>query len=313
MRNTVQRLGIDLIVPVSEEIFYLAQMADELAPAHLFAPSFDQLRRLHSKWDVLAMARNCAVGLPSTMRVTSLTALHAALKEMPDGVLKPEFSRGAYAARFAPHLDIDALDVSPARPWLLQERLHGQEISTYCVARRGKVLACAAYQPCWRVAHGASLYFRPVSAPAAARFVTEFVRSNDLSGQLSFDLMRSDDGSVALIECNPRATSGVHLFASAQELGRVFLDDDAAVALAGNRAKAAKLAVALLHVIPATQAGQLGALWAELRLAQDSSFLLTDPMPFLALYASALEILVRSRSWPVSAQHAYTYDLEWNG
>jgi hypothetical protein len=319
MRRTVQRLRIDMIIPVSEEIFYLAQIADELAPASLFAPSFTDLRRLHSKWEVLSMARGCAIRIPETVRATSMAALHAGLMEMPGGVLKPEFSRGAYEARFAPHRGLEALDISPGCPWLIQEALVGKEISTFSIARRGKVLAHATYEPCWRVARGASLYFRPIKVACAERFVSEFVERHGLSGQLSFDLMLDDSGSVALIECNPRTTSGVHLFARPEELGRAFLAGDAQVGPAapatnaGDKAKAAKLAIALLHGAAALRAGQAGLLYADLRTAQDSSFLLRDPLPLLALYASSLEILLRSRSWQVDARHAYTFDLEWNG
>jgi hypothetical protein len=313
MRQTVQRLGIDLIVPASEEIFYLAQIADELTPARLFAPSFVDLRRLHSKWEILAMASGCAIRIPQTIRATTNAMLRAGLKEMPESVLKPEFSRGAYEARFAPHNDRDTLDISPDNPWLIQEMLRGREISTFSVARKGKVLAHAAYEPRWRVAHGASLYFRPLDAPAAERFVTGFVEKHGLSGQISFDLMVDDDGTVALIECNPRTTSGVHLFANPEELGRAILADDTIAANVSDKAKAAKLAIALLHGASAFRAGKFRSLCADLRAAKDSSFLMRDPLPLLSLYASSVEILLRSRSWRVDARHAYTFDLEWNG
>ena len=311
--QAVERLRIDLIVPVSEEIFHLAQFADELGPVQLFAPSFAQLRRLHSKWEVLAMAEGCPVRLPRTIRTTSSVELHAGIEEIPDGVLKPEFSRGAYHARFAPHAGLKTLAVSPANPWLIQEKLAGREISTFSVARKGELLAHASYEPRWRVAHGASLYFRPLDAPSATRFVAEFVAKHALTGQLSFDLMMSDDGSIALIECNPRTTSGVHLFAKPEELGRTFFADDAGYPQAGNEAKAAKLAIALLHGVPALRMGQTRALSRDLRAARDSSFLMRDPLPLLSLYVSSLEILLRSRSWQVRADHAYTFDLEWNG
>jgi hypothetical protein len=313
VRQVVERLQIDLIVPASEEIFHLAQIVEDLAPATLFAPSFSQLRRLHSKWEILAMAQDCEVRSPATWRATSQAALHAGLDAIPGGVLKPEFSREAYHARFAPHTGLDALDVSPSTPWLIQEKLSGKEISTFSVVRNGRLVAHASYEPRWRVAQGASLYFHPVVSPAAERFVAQFAAKHELTGQLSFDLMQEVDGTLALIECNPRTTSGVHLFDNGIGLGRAFFDDDAGLPQASISAKAAKLAVALLHGLQVLKAGQFRTLREDLRAARDSSFLLRDPLPLLSLYAGSLEIFLRCRGWQVPASQAYTFDLEWNG
>lgn len=118
------------------------------------------------------------------------------------------------------------------------------------------------------------------------------------------------DGSLALMECNPRPTSGAHLFP--ERFGKLFFGGSVDPEPAA-RPRAAKLAVLLLHFFPSLLKGRLISLIEDLVLARDSVFSWRDPLPALALQLSALEILWRSRRWPVPARHAYTWDLEWNG
>ena len=44
------------------------------------------------------------------------------------------------------------------------------------------------------------------------------------TGQLAFDFIETPDGRLAAIECNPRATSGIHLFGSTTRLANVLAD-----------------------------------------------------------------------------------------
>ncbi|MGZ3652934.1 MAG: hypothetical protein ACXWSC_17265, partial [Bdellovibrionota bacterium] len=65
--RAVDRLRIGLVVPVSEEIFFLAPLRQELEQrgARLFAPPLELLRRLHSKWEVREAAEGCGFYLPT--------------------------------------------------------------------------------------------------------------------------------------------------------------------------------------------------------------------------------------------------------
>lgn len=299
--------GITLVVPVSEEIFYLARMERELAPAKLLAPPLAMLRELHSKLGALRLAEGCGIRIPKTLKAENAQELSAAAAKLPGAVLKPEFSRGAYELGASPR-------PSKERPWLVQERLAGRELSLFCVAEGGRLLAHACYEPLYRFGSGASLYFRPVESEPAAAFARVFAAKHALSAQLSFDLMENVDGSLSLIECNPRPTSGAHLMPAGW--GKAYRGQEIhspPAPPAPPRARAAKLAVLLLHFLPALRQGKLLALLARLLAARDSTFRWHDPLPALALQLSALEILWRSRRWPVPAGQAFTWDLEWNG
>jgi len=311
--DIVNKFKFDLIVPVSEEIFFLAQINEELLPAILVAPPVHLLRRLHSKLDVLDMAKECGIRVPHTLKATSSGELFKALEQIPDGIVKPEYSRGAYEIKFPPHQDITLGEVSEFRPLLVQERLEGREISTYCVAFNGCVLAQSVYEPLYRVGKGASLYFRPIDSSAADSFVAEFVRKHSLSGQLSFDIMEERDGSIALIECNPRATSGVHLLALENHWGGVFWGDRLSNGQKRTRPCAAKLAVMFLHTLPAIRERRVRKFISDIVVARDSIFSARDPLPILGSYLCLLEIMWRSRSWSAKGVRAFTHDIEWNG
>jgi hypothetical protein len=309
--HQVRRLGITQIVPVSEEVFFLAAMRRELGPhATLFAPPLDCLRRLHSKWSVLELARDCGARIPDTHRAENSADLRELLRAHPDYLAKPEYSRGAYHARFAPH----AADWNPPPatfPWLVQERIAGREISTAAIVSEGSVLVQVSYLPRYRAGAGASLYFEPVASPAAEWFVAEFAARHTLTGHLGFDFIESN-GELTLLECNPRATSGVHLFPAHARWGSAY---QGMKIESPERAEArcSKLGVLATHSSSAIAGRRFRALREDLARARDSCFQRADPLPALALPLSGLEIALRSLAWPVKTRHAYTYDLEWNG
>jgi hypothetical protein len=276
----------------------------------LFAPAIAELRALHSKWTVLERAADCGVKIPWTRRAETPAQLRELLAAHPDCVAKAEFSRGAYLTRFPPHAP--GQEPPPGSfPWLVQERVTGREISTLAIAHEGRVLVQATYLPRYRVGAGASLYFDPLKSAAAEDFVQRFVTRHAVTGHIAFDFMETD-GELTLLECNPRATSGVHLFPADRPWasaywGMSFTQSD------GSTPGCSKTGVLAAHGLSALRHGEFGKLRADLRRARDTCFRRGDPWPALALPLSGLEIAWRSLAWPVKTRHAYTYDLEWNG
>jgi len=70
---------------------------------------------------------------------------------------------------------------------------------------------------------GASMSSLSVDDLEITRFVTEFVEKINYTGQISFDFIRSKE-RLYVIECNPRATSGIHLFECSPGLAKAFLE-----------------------------------------------------------------------------------------
>jgi len=99
--------------------------------------------------------------------------------------------------------------------WVAQRYAGSELLCTYAVAHEGRLLAHAAYRAP-QTASGASVCFRSDADPQAREWVELFVQRTGFSGQIAFDFIRTQDGSLLPIECNPRATSGVHLLLAPQ-------------------------------------------------------------------------------------------------
>jgi hypothetical protein len=212
----------DLIVPLCEEVFHLA----EISGLPLFAPGRDTLLRLHSKFDFNQWVRRLGLDAPATQRVGPKDTDRA-----ETSVFKPEFSRfGARClVRPAPEL-VAELSHEAANPWLRQDYIAGDDLCFHAIARAGRVRAFAAYRSDWRTTGGASYYFEPL-APALSQRLLDIaetlVAAGRLTGQIACDIRHDADGRLWLIECNPRGTSGLHLLAhSPRALGDAFLYDD---------------------------------------------------------------------------------------
>ena len=57
---------------------------------------------------------------------------------------------------------------------------------------------------------------------AARAWVETFVAREGYTGQIAFDFIETEAGVMYALECNPRATSGVHLLAAHPEFAAAF-------------------------------------------------------------------------------------------
>ena len=210
--------AIDLLVPTCEEVFYLAHGRAQMpASTRVACMELPLLRQLHSKWAFLGLAASTGMRVPASQRVHDIDQARQWAGSRPL-VLKPEFSRFGVQVRLyrdglpanAPALD--------GRPWVAQALLAGQEICSYAVAERGRLLAHAAYRPGWRMARSASYYFDAVDNADILTQTRALVAALDYSGQIAFDWIVDAEGRATVIECNPRGTSAIHLFAGSDAL-----------------------------------------------------------------------------------------------
>ena len=213
IRAAIRTHAIDLVVPTCEEVFYLSRYRDLLpADVRVLADDFDTLRTLHSKWRFIEAAQGCGADVPDSHRVASLAEARAWAEADPV-VLKPEYSRFGVHVRIYPEgLPKQAKELDVAGAWVAQRYHSGVELCSYGIADCGRLLAHAVYRPSYRIQRSSSYYFEPHSSGKIRSFVSSFVRKMNFTGQISFDWIQGEDGEVVVIECNPRATSGLHLF-----------------------------------------------------------------------------------------------------
>ena len=217
--SVIARERIDLLLPTCEEVFFVSRVRSRLpAACNVFAPAFEQMRGLHSKWSFLSLARECGIDAPESALVRDIDTA----REWTGGravVLKPEFSRfGVHVRTYPNGIPAEAPALVPSGPWVVQAYRQGTEISSYGIAANGRLSAHVAYRPSYRLAGSSSYYFDPIEAPRIASLVERFVARLGFSGQIAFDWIESADGTLSVLECNPRAVSGVHLFGASDDL-----------------------------------------------------------------------------------------------
>lgn len=188
-----------------------------------------------------------------------------------------------------------------------QDFITGQGVCNYVICEHGKVLAHAAYRPRYLLNDSASTYFEPLSDQRLDEFVTKFAEQNAYHGQAAFDFI--DDGNdLWLLECNPRATSGLHLLRE-----DLIFDGVGRLQQRKHNAPSKPLRVGatlpLLFGYRAWKEGKWTALWQDFRRADD---VIAD-LPFYAQWLALGEMMWRSIRHHKPLTSASTFDIEFDG
>lgn len=313
--RVVAQHDIDLLLPTCEEVFYVSRYRS-LFPRELAVATdhFDKLTALHSKLEFMRLAAGCGAKVPESSSVSTLSEAREWARGRPV-VLKPEFSRfGVYVRIYPRGIPADARELAHHDRWLVQEFCAGEELCSYSVAVAGRLTAHIAYRPLYRLSRSSSYYFDPVPAPAIRAFVEQFVRKTSYTGQISFDWIRCADGELAVLECNPRAISGVHLFAATDALPAAFMGGSAEI-VEPSRAPARMIATLMLTAGLATsmRTGRLSQWRQDYLRARDVITQPGDAWPLLGTIADFGLHAVRACRNRCSLREAATRDIEWDG
>lgn len=102
---------------------------------------------------------------------------------------------------------VNSLPISKDNPWIMQEFITGQEYCTHTTVRDGVLrLHCCSESSAFQV------NYEDVENPQILQWVSHFVKELNLTGQISFDFIEQEDGTVYAIECNPRVHSAITMF-----------------------------------------------------------------------------------------------------
>ncbi|WP_377506863.1 hypothetical protein [Octadecabacter sp. R77987] len=307
LRDLIAQEGIKLVIPTCEEVFYLAQIWEQM-PCPLFAPPMDRLRDAHDKYTFVRQAAAKGLDVPDTHLIRSRDELVALRDVAGDFVFKPVWSRFASQVLIRPKARaLDAITPTPAAPWVAQAFVSGQEICAYAAAVDGKLTALSQYTTPYRAGQGAGIYLRPVDDPAVRNFVQTYVAKTGWHGQISFDFIRTADGMALPLECNPRATSGVHFFRDPK--GFLGAMDGIPIAPDVTSSQTLPLAMWVYGLRP----GTLRHFWRDLRAADNFLAWKGDPAPSRGQWRAFAEIIAIALRDRISLQAASTRDIEWNG
>lgn len=216
--NSVKKLvidkKIDWIIPTCEEVFYLAWGASELQKhCQLLISDFSLLEELHHKYHFAKLTCDWHLQAPTSYLITNTSQIDSIFATHNEWVLKPVFSRFATHTLIKPSIaELKKIVINENSPWVMQHFIQGKEHCSYSLINNGEVISHACYHPKYRVGKGSGIYFDVTQPPEIQEFVKTFAQKTHYHGQVAFDFIEATNGKFYVLECNPRATSGIHLF-----------------------------------------------------------------------------------------------------
>jgi len=313
----VREISIDVLIPTCEEVFYVARGLEALrVSCAVWCDTLSNLHLLHNKYTFNREVRALCLPAPHTQLAETLEGVRAYAGSFPV-VLKPAYSRFASQARIlrsASELP-SALAISPAQPWLLQEFIDGNELCTYSVCWEGELLSHSTYSHEFTAGRGAGISFEAVDHPRLREWVRAFARARKYTGQLSFDFIETSGGVLHPLECNPRATSGAHLFLPEDRLDQVFLRERGRKTLEPAPGRRAMILLAMLSYGLAGIKGRakLAAWWRAVCSSREVIYQWADPLPAFYQFVGLYQFWRGSLREKKSIMEMSTHDIEWNG
>lgn len=313
LARTITDQAIDLLLPTCEESFYLANYLPKLkALCRIAVMNFATLRQLHHKGEFATLTQGWPVTTPPTEMLSSIEQLERFSTTSTDWVFKPAFSRFAAYLLIRPSAEqLRQIRPTPEQPWIAQRFVAGQEHCSYSLLHEGRMTAHACYQPRYRVGQGAGIYFEPSDPVPIRNFVRHFGQATGYTGQVGFDFIEQPNGQFHVLECNPRATSGIHLFHDQPHgLVNALLGSGSGVLTPTQAPRMVALAMLLFA---ASRHGLSPTFWHDFLRAKDVIVKLGDLGPLFAQLPGVAEIAGKALQLRCSLLAATTADIEWDG
>jgi hypothetical protein len=314
MRGLLDRLAPTAVIPTCEEVFHLSALAEADGWSNrLIAPPMDRLMRLHHKGQFADLCQTLGLSVPNSTTATDADAL---MTQASRGqvVAKPAWSRFGSRTLIEPTPQQLALvSPSPDQPWIVQDRVRGEEVSLYATAHEGRLSAFCAYRSDWRTRGGAAYVLEPLTGAVLGRLrkMASTLASFVGTGQFGCDAIVGATGKPWLIECNPRATSGVHLFGRSAEFGRALLGCGIADPASDDWRNGVMLDS--FGVAEALRTRHLSKWRTGRGRSRDIVSAPGDPLPPLGALMDAAGFGLRALASGRGLAEAMTADIEWNG
>ncbi|WNS75026.1 ATP-grasp domain-containing protein [Bacillus sp. DTU_2020_1000418_1_SI_GHA_SEK_038] len=301
----IQENKIGLLIPTCEESFYISKYKDAISPyCEVLVGDFAQMLLLHNKFDFIEYVNALGFKAPKTVKCS-------ANKEMPDGelVLKRVYSRFSDHVVF---LHKDAFNPSLFdSSWIAQEKIDGVQYCSYGIARDGKLLAHSVYETTFTAGIGATIAFSYCERKDIEHFVRTVVSDLKFTGQISFDFIVNYEDVAIPIECNPRATSGLHLFD--HQAAECFFDDTENTLYPDLETKMAICLALLAYGFDNWKRGRGFMNWLKTLLTyRDITWSLQDLTPFFFQFYSMYALWQESKTNGTTMIQQSTSDISWD-
>ena len=185
---------------------------------------------------------------------------------------------------------VHGLPISAAKPWIMQEFITGQEYCTHSTVRDGEIrLHCCCKSSAFQV------NYENIEHPQIQEWIQHFVRELKLTGQVSFDFIQAEDGTIHAIECNPRTHSAITMFYNHPDVAEAYLGQTPfshPIQPLSTSKPTYWLYHELWRLITARSLTQLQTRLTILRQGKDAIFQVNDPLPFLMVHHWHIPLLL---------------------
>jgi hypothetical protein len=296
-------LVVDMVIPNCEDIFFLSKLKDlTFSKVLFFMPDTELLFTLHHKFEFFSLL-NSHIKIPESRLIKSKEEIRLNEKT----VLKPVYSRfGRDVIRDVNSNSIKNIEITSENPWVQQKFIHGTAICNYAICEYGEVVSHVVYKPMYLLNHAASTYFEYYEDTRCEAFITEFAKVNNYHGQVAFDFI--DDGSnLYVLECNPRATSGLHLLSSS-----ITIKSDGKLSKESEILKRSYRVGVSLYVLFGFKA-LLNGKFLKLHYNHKKAKNALVGLPFYSQFISLYEMIKRAIIYKKPITSASTFDIEYDG
>ena len=313
LKTIITENKIDLLIPACEEVYYVSMGRAQL-PCKVFVEPIEKLNPIHNKWTFLLKAIEYDLSVPETIFIANQDDLLHAFAQWRGLVIKKIYSRCASRTLILPTLKQALSTLTYESPWIAQSYMEGTQICTYSVVHSGHITAHTAYRSDFTAGEGAPIAFQHIDHHATFNWVKTFVEADQFTGQIAFDFMVTPDGQVFALECNPRATSGVHLLASSPGFAESFINSSQACVMPSECGADMLSSAMLIYGLPASIMNGEFTNWLSTFIAShDVIYNIKDKKPFFLQFRSIFAYLRLAQRENISALEATTFDIEWNG
>ncbi|MGL5874302.1 MAG: ATP-grasp domain-containing protein [Xenococcaceae cyanobacterium] len=301
--DLVKQKNIDVFIPVSSPV---ASYYDSLAKSRLSpyceVVHFDAevTEMLDNKFAFCEKARSLGLSAPKVFCITNPQQIldfdfkddgsRYLLKSIPyDSVRRLDLTKLPFEGM---EEYVKTLPISEAKPWVMQEFIKGQEYCTHSTVRNGiiKLHCCSKSSPF-------QVNYEHVDNPQIYKWVKHFVKELNLTGQVSFDFIQTEDGNVYPIECNPRIHSAITMFYNHPGVADAYLndaenEDEVAMQPLLESKPTYWLYHELWRLTSVRSLSQLQAWFEKISRGTDAIFCFDDPLPFLTVHHWQIPLLL---------------------
>lgn len=314
LKKVISVLNIDLLIPTCEESFYISMFKEELSRhCDVLVGDFNAMRLLHNKHTFVQFVDKLGFVIPRTQQITPEDNLEDLKSKYPgEIVLKKIYSRFSDDVVFVKSAKNIPERILKDSSWIIQEKVIGNQYCSYGIARDGELLCHSVYQTEFTAGLGATIAFEYNERVDIEHFVKAVVKEFNYSGQISFDFIVNANNEAIPIECNPRTTSGIHLFG--KEVSDVLLGKNDGIVYPDKDKKEMITFAMMAYGLSNVRNFKKLQRWVKILFTyKDIIYKKYDVKPYFYQMISLWHFWKKSNKHNNSVLTETTYDISWDG